>query len=638
MRRQIQGILLLTLLVTLTLLPPLLGVFPTAPALVNASPQTPGPNDLNATTPLISYEEWTVANPSGNSSLLNVVVTLVNASDIGECTNSDLTVHTFSVLFTSNSSVVFTDNLEYNPLFGWTVQNYSLLQWNLKPETYKVRAYFERFTGTETWNTTTADSKSFLYKHRTTIAVPDYTYIADTSDTIDVFVEYIASSIWGILTEANTTLVFQPLENTSATETFVNVLQYNVSSTYWETYELNISVLIPDQSYKIICSANYSVVPPFHEGISPTSDSFTFRGPYLRVAQPRIIYVGRDVQTLNITVDWVWHSIFGFLNDTEVSLSNFSIFLATGSGGALINETLNWNSTGENWYFSLLNVSYYVELGNLSIGQYYNVSAFFISPERSGRPAVQNDSPFSEPFVIDFDPPSIDDIKIDPSSPKDYQWVIITGELSDDALIDTVILSYYNGSQWINMTMLGTMGSHANFTASIPPFPERQIVEYRIYVNDTQNAWNTSSNQYTVADTLPVISFITHLPLNPSDIDPVTINATITDGTGVQTVFLQYTFDGIFWATLEMVNLGDDVYQVILPRYPQQLSSNEFKSVVFFIQASDVFDNTRVSANLAYQVQGTIPGLDPATSLLILAVIGLAGVALIILYKIYERY
>ncbi len=103
-------------------------------------------------------------------------------------------------------------------------------------------------------------------------------------------------------------------------------------------------------------------------------------------------------------------------------------------------------------------------------------------------------------------------------------------------------------------------------------------------------------------------------------------------------MFLQYTFDGIFWATLEMVNLGDDVYQVILPRYPQQLSSNEFKSVVFFIQASDVFDNTRVSANLAYQVQGTIPGLDPATSLLILAVIGLAGVALIILYKIYERY
>jgi hypothetical protein len=637
-RRQILSLSLLVVLMTLTLLPPLFGYLPTTPAVARASPITPGPNDLNASTPLVNYEDWTPANPAGNSSLVDVLVQLVNASDIGECKDGDLTIHTFSVIFAGNESVVFEDNLEYVSGSGWAAFNYSLLQWNLQPDTYKIRCFFERNTGVEIWNTTTANSLSFVYNHRLTIAVPDYTYIADTSDTIDVVIEYIASTLWGIVIEANTTLIFQNAENTSISESFTNVLQYNVSSTYWEVDELNISILVSGESYKIICTANYMVKVPSHAGISPPSDAFTFRGPYLRIAQPHIIYVGRDIQTLNITVDWVWHSVFGYLNDTEVSLSNFSIYLATGTGGSLVNGTLNWNSTGANWYFAPLNVSYYVGLGNLSIGEFYNVSAFFISVERSGRPAVQNLSPFSKAFIIDFDPPSIDKVTTNPSSPEDYQWVVITGEISDDALIDTVILSYYNGSQWINVTMLGTPGKQANFTASIPPFPERHVVEYLIYVNDTQNVWTNVTIQYTVADTLPVISFIHYLPTNPRDIDIVTINTTITDGTGVQTVLIHYTYDGITWVTLEMNNIGGSVYQASLPQYPQLLSSFEFRCVLFFIEATDVYANTRESAYQAYQVRGSLPSIDPATSLLILAVIGLAGVALILLYKVYERY
>ena len=636
MRRQILGISLLVVLLSLTLLPPFFSSSIGAPAVVNTGPPTPGPNDLNATTPLIVHEDWTPANPTGNTSLLDVVVLFVNASDIGECIDGHLTAHTFSVIFDVNESLVFTDDLAYISGTGWAVLDYSLLQWNLKPETYKVTCFFERDTGTEIWNTTTDPSASFAYNPRLTISTPDYTYIADTSDTIDVFVSSISSTIWGVLTEANTTLRFQ--NSTGYTDRFEDALTYNATSMYWETYELNISILIPGESYKIRCEATYNLVQPFHEGISPTSDAFVFKGPYLRVAQPEIVYIGRTSQTLNMTVAWVWHSIFGYLNTSEVTLSNFSIFLSSESGGALVNGTLDWNSTGAFWYFTGFNVSFYVDQGILTIGDSYKVSAFFIAPPKSGRPSVQNFSPFSELFIIDFTPPSINNTFINPSEPEDYQWVIVTGEISDDALIDTVILSYFNGTQWINVTMLGSPGKLANFSASIPPFPEREVVEYHIYVNDTQNNWDNATVQYTVADTLPVISFISYRPRNPSDVDLVTINVTVTDGTGVDSVDIRWTYDGTSWHTLTMQHLVDDIYQVTLPRYPQTLMGHEFRSVVFIIEAADVYDNIRESANQAYMVQGSLPSVDPATTLLIIAIIGIAGVALILLYKIYEQY
>lgn len=637
MRRQTLGLSLFIVLLTLTLLPPLFGYSQTAPFLINPSPVTPGPFDLNATTPFVANDDWTPATPYGNTSLLDVIVSLVNASDIGECKAGDLTVHTFSVLFANNDSEVFKDNLEYIPSTGWAVINYNLLQWNLTTESYKVRCFFERDTGIEIWNTTTEDSDTFYYNPRLTIAEPEYTYIADTSDTIDITVDRIASTIWGIITTANTTIVFQNASGTE-TEVFYNELQYNLTSTKWEVDELNISILVPGQSYKIKVQANYSLVQPFQDGNSPNTDAFTFKGPYLRVSRPHIIYIGRTVQNLNITIDWVWHSVFGYLDNTEVTVSNFSIYLSTGVGSALINGTLTWNSSGANWYFAPLNISYYVEQGLLTVGEYYNVSAFFVAPSMSGRPSVQNLSPFSMSFIIDYDPPSIDFTSINPTSPKDYEWVVVTGQISDDAQIDTVLLSYYNGTQWTNVTMFGIPGKQANFTASIPPFPEREIVEYKIYANDTQNAWTNSTVQYTVADTLPVISFISQLPINPRDTDSVTINATVTDGTGVQSVVLKYTFDGISWISLSMEHIGADVYQAIIPQYPQLMLDYDFRSVVFLIEATDVYDNIRESANLAYQVQGTLISVDPATSLLIIAVIGIAVVALIILYKIYEQY
>ncbi|MFX1300627.1 MAG: hypothetical protein ACFFDE_06770 [Promethearchaeota archaeon] len=132
MRRRILSTLFLILLVALPLLPPLFGVPSAAPAVVSGGPVVPAENDLNATDPIIAYEYFTPDTPYGNSSLLNVTVEEVVASDIGICRDGDLLLHKFGVYFDENNSIVFEDDLQYIDGTGWAVQNYSLFPSNEK--------------------------------------------------------------------------------------------------------------------------------------------------------------------------------------------------------------------------------------------------------------------------------------------------------------------------------------------------------------------------------------------------------------------------------------------------------------------------------------------------------------------------
>jgi hypothetical protein len=489
----------------------------------------------------------------------------------------------------------------------------------------------------EIWNATSPYSDTFAYLHRLTVGKPDFRYIGDTSDFIDITIEHITSTVWGPLTVANQTLAFVQKSNTSNVLEFENVLVYNISSTFWEISDLNISALIPGEVYTIRVSANYTLTIPHQTGISSISDEFTFRGPFLRIPDPIILYVGRDIQFLNITVQWVWHSLFGYLNDTGISIANFSIYLASGSG-ALITDVLTYNSSGENWYLANFNVSDYIEQDVLQIGEYYNVSTFFHAPSQYGRVAVNATSRFSEAFILDRDPPQVNTAYTTPTSPTDDDFIIITGEVSDDALIHTVLCQYYNGTAWINVTMRGTSGKLANYTTTIPTFPERFVLQYQIFLNDSQGVWaNSSIYSVTIADTPPIIAYVSYLPNTPKDVDQVVVNATVTDGTGVLRVQLSYSFDGITWVTVDMQGIGNSIYQVTIPAHGS-LPSYQFASVLFRVEAFDIYDNLRQSADYAYIVQGTLPSIDPLYGLLLLSVTALAVVVIIILFKVYQQF
>jgi hypothetical protein len=637
-RGRVLGSSLLLLLVICTLLPFFLGVnAPVPPALgLNGSPPPPG-NPLNATGFSIRYQ-WSETPPQGNSSLLDVIVQRVNASDIGECKTGDLLTHKFRVKLSVNSSKVFEDDLQYNGTM-WVAINYSLLPHSNMTTgwQYKVDCYFERL-GTALWNTTTPLSEAFTYQHRLLIAQPTYTYPTNTSDTIDVFVSYIRSSIWGRLNSTSWTYVTFMFSNATFAKEYENVLSYNATLDRWSADELNISALASGKQYYIRITATYLIRAPLHSGTSPNSVIFTFRGPYLTVSTPEINYLGRSVQLLNVTVSSVWCSIHGYLTSANVTFGNYTI-TRLGTNTPLVDGILLWDGSAGIWYAWNVNISYYIQQNILHIGEEYHIRARFNSTSTARHGILNATSLFSVPFILDRTPPNVTRTFVNPSPPTDEDQVYVSCELSDDARIGIAILSYYNGSHWVNMSMSGAGGKLANYTAILPAFPERTVVSYRVYVNDSQNAWLKSSIfTYTVADTPPLIAHISFLPVLPTTVQSVVVSVNITDGTAVSTVTLYYSFGSGVFTSVTMVHKDGNRYEAVIPAYSVPLSTLQFEPVLFRIEAADIYGNTRTSDDYAYLVRGVLPAIDPAAGLFIVSVIALAVIAVIILVKIYERY
>jgi subtilisin family serine protease len=101
----------------------------------------------------------------------------------------------------------------------------------------------------------------------------------------------------------------------------------------------------------------------------------------------------------------------------------------------------------------------------------------------------------------DVDGPAIGGHDRTPFTPNSTQTVTINVTVSDISGVDTVILSYYNGTTWFNVTMIWT-GSY--YEGIIPAFPNGTPINYRIYANDTLDNWSvTTMFGYTVTDPGP---------------------------------------------------------------------------------------------------------------------------------------
>ncbi|TFG08700.1 hypothetical protein EU538_06610 [Candidatus Thorarchaeota archaeon] len=93
-------------------------------------------------------------------------------------------------------------------------------------------------------------------------------------------------------------------------------------------------------------------------------------------------------------------------------------------------------------------------------------------------------------------PPDIGTPTRDPSSVDANEQVNIAVMVTDDTDVDLVILSYYNGSSWTNLTM---SGSNDEYSGIIPGLPGGTEVTYRIYAKDILGNWAVSSDySYTV--------------------------------------------------------------------------------------------------------------------------------------------
>ena len=99
-------------------------------------------------------------------------------------------------------------------------------------------------------------------------------------------------------------------------------------------------------------------------------------------------------------------------------------------------------------------------------------------------------------LLADTDPPVFDTHSRIPWTPNATEIVTIKVNVSDASGVDTVILSYSNGTTWINVTM---SWDGLNYVGVIPAFPADTEIQYRMYANDTLGFWAiTSIFSYTV--------------------------------------------------------------------------------------------------------------------------------------------
>ncbi len=83
-----------------------------------------------------------------------------------------------------------------------------------------------------------------------------------------------------------------------------------------------------------------------------------------------------------------------------------------------------------------------------------------------------------------------------PHEPNSTESVLVSVDVTDTSDVDTVILSYYPGTTWFNITMTGT---EPDYVGTIPALPGGTVVQYRFYANDTIDNWSVSGiDSYTV--------------------------------------------------------------------------------------------------------------------------------------------
>ena len=98
--------------------------------------------------------------------------------------------------------------------------------------------------------------------------------------------------------------------------------------------------------------------------------------------------------------------------------------------------------------------------------------------------------------VVDSTDPSIDGVLWIPTTPNSEENVLVLANITDDSELSVVLLSYFDGTYWINVSMSLLEGS---YTGVIPALLAGTNVQFKIYAQDTFGNWGFSETySYTV--------------------------------------------------------------------------------------------------------------------------------------------
>jgi hypothetical protein len=233
-------------------------------------------------------------------------------------------------------------------------------------------------------------------------------------------------------------------------------------------------------------------------------------------------------------------------------------------------------------------------------------------------------SPVYQYTVVAFDvlPPSVSTWHWSPLAPNETNPVTVFANVTDPSAVAAVILSYYDGSLWHNVSMTLQAGLYAGV---VPVLPYGTTVTLKVYACDGQDNWGvTPLGQYQVQSsdrTGPVTTTVTCTPASPYENESILVTAVLTDASPIVLALLSY-HDGTSWRNLTM-QAGTGSYSASIP------AIGTAATVHLRILAVDDRGNWGVSDYFDIEVQAQPPTARPQPSwsdIIVWAVLGGAAV------------
>lgn len=202
------------------------------------------------------------------------------------------------------------------------------------------------------------------------------------------------------------------------------------------------------------------------------------------------------------------------------------------------------------------------------------------------------------PIPYDNLPPNIWRVSNSPEFPEYQDRVFINANITDHRSgVDIVILNYYNGNKWLNITM----DLKDQYISTIPELPYETEVKYRIYASDNFGNWKiTEINSYRVDDnTPPNIGVPIWSPVEPSTQQEVLVNVSVSElktASGINSVILWFRIVDDEWQSLEMTS-KNGIWTAVIYGY------SGGKIVEFYIESLDMVGNQALTQNYSYTVK-----------------------------------
>jgi len=246
--------------------------------------------------------------------------------------------------------------------------------------------------------------------------------------------------------------------------------------------------------------------PPYGEILGPEELTNTFRGSFESSIVNATWLKGA---VLNLYIADMWgnwnrndsappHIAFVYRSPSTVLEGNETIVYVLVSDWSSISNVTLMYSTGSSWISVEMS---YDELTRLYCGIIPSQPTGTVVRYKVFAEDIYGNSYMSEEqsyMVKDLEGPEIKNVSWEPQEPTSEDEVVVSANITDPSGVKDVILSYNNGTAWINVTM------HFNsetglYEGQIPALPAGTVVTFRIYACDSFDNWSISEEySYTV--------------------------------------------------------------------------------------------------------------------------------------------